>query len=159
MSYSDTNLVNGDDKQGESFRFLYSKSLNDWGTEFRIAGYRYSTSGYYDFSDAVAERERYENGYYRNDYYDQNDRNLGVPDWAESRRRSYYTSRFNNKRQRVELSVNQRIAGNSTLYANLSNQSYWGGSGEDRTVQTGFNSSYKYQLWRLLSGQPQQLRL
>lgn len=127
MSYSDTNLVNGDDKQGESFRFLYSKSLNDWGTEFRIAGYRYSTSGYYDFSDAVAERERYENGYYRNDYYDQNDRNLGVPDWAESRRRSYYTSRFNNKRQRVELSVNQRIAGNSTLYANLSNQSYWGG--------------------------------
>ncbi|MVZ10820.1 fimbria/pilus outer membrane usher protein, partial [Enterobacteriaceae bacterium 8376wG6] len=105
MSYSDTNLVNGDDKQGESFRFLYSKSLNDWGTEFRIAGYRYSTSGYYDFSDAVAERERYENGYYRNDYYDQNDRNLGVPDWAESRRRSYYTSRFNNKRQRVELSV------------------------------------------------------
>ncbi len=143
MSYSDTNLVNGDDKQGESFRFLYSKSLNDWGTEFRIAGYRYSTSGYYDFSDAVAERERYENGYYRNDYYDQNDRNLGVPDWAESRRRSYYTSRFNNKRQRVELSVNQRIAGNSTLYANLSNQSYWGGSGEDRTVQTGFNSSYK----------------
>ena len=66
-----------------------------------------------------------------------------MPDWAESRRRSYYTSRFNNKRQRVELSVNQRIAGNSTLYANLSNQSYWGGSGEDRTVQTGFNSSYK----------------
>ncbi|MBH3265123.1 fimbrial biogenesis outer membrane usher protein, partial [Serratia marcescens] len=90
MSYSDTNLVNGDDKQGESFRFLYSKSLNDWGTEFQIAGYRYSTSGYYDFSDAVAERDRYENGVYRNDYYDENDRNLGVPDWAESRRRTYY---------------------------------------------------------------------
>ncbi|MBF1995095.1 fimbrial biogenesis outer membrane usher protein [Serratia symbiotica] len=143
MSYSDTHLVNGDDKQGESFRFLYSKSLNDWGTEFQIAGYRYSTSGYYDFTDAVAERDRYEDGYYHNSYYDETDRNLGVPDWAESRRRTYYTHRFRNKRQRVELSVNQRIAGSSTLYANLSNQSYWGGSGEDRSVQVGFNSSYK----------------
>ncbi len=41
------------------------------------------------------------------------------------------------------MSINQRIAGNSTLYTNISNQSYWGGSGQDRTVQTGFNSSYK----------------
>ncbi|MCX2960095.1 MAG: fimbria/pilus outer membrane usher protein, partial [Serratia symbiotica] len=69
-----------------------------------------------------------------NSYYDETDRNLGVPDCAESRRRTYYTHRFRNKRQRVELSVNQRIAGSSTLYANLSNQSYWGGSGEDRSV-------------------------
>jgi len=143
MSYSDTHLANGEDKQGESFRFLYSKSLNDWGTEFQIAGYHYSTLGYYDFTDAVAERDCYKDDYYRNSYYDENERNLGVPDWAESRRRTYYTRHFSNKRQRVELSVNQRIAGSSTLYANLSNQSYWGGSGEDRSVQVGLNSSYK----------------
>ncbi|MCP1065484.1 hypothetical protein M5G07_08005 [Serratia symbiotica] len=63
---------------------------------------------------------------YHNSYYDENDRNLDVPDWDELRRRTYYTHRFRNKRQRVELSVNQRIACSSTLYANLSNQSYWG---------------------------------
>ena len=143
-SFSDTDLASGDSKQGQSVRFLYSKSLNNLGTEFRIAGYRYSTSGYYDFTDAVAERDRYENGAYRNEYYDENDNdNLGVPGWAESRRRTYYTDTFGNKRQRVELSVNQRLGGSSTLYANLNNQSYWGGSGEDRTLQAGFNSSYK----------------
>lgn len=144
VSYSDTDLANGDSKQGQSVRFLYSKSLNNLGTEFRIAGYRYSTSGYYDFSDAVAERDRYENGIYRNEYYDQNDyANLGVPGWADSRRRTYYTDTFGNKRQRVELSINQRLGGSSTLYANLSNQSYWGGIGEERTAQAGFNSTYK----------------
>lgn len=143
-SYSDTDLANGDSKQGQSVRFLYSKSLSDLGTEFRIAGYRYSTSGYYDFSDAVAERDSYESGTYRNEYYDENDyRNLGVPGWAESRRRTTYTDKFGNKRQRVELSINQRMGASSTLYANVSNQSYWGGSSEDRTVQAGFNSSYK----------------
>ena len=143
-SYSDTDLANGDSKQGQSVRFLYSKSLNTLGTEFRIAGYRYSTSGYYDFSDAVAERDRYENGAYRNEYYDENDYdNLGVPGWAESRRRTYYTDSFGNKRQRVELSINQRLGASSTLYANLSNQSYWGGTSQDRTLQTGFNSTYK----------------
>jgi outer membrane usher protein len=144
VSYSDTELAVGDSKQGQSVRFLYSKSLNDWGTEFRIAGYRYSTSGYYDFTDAVAERDRYENGLYRNEYYDEDDNaNLGVPGWADSRRRTYLTDTFGNKRQRVELSVNQRLGGNSTLYANLNNQSYWGGKGKDRTIQAGFNSTYK----------------
>lgn len=143
-SFSDTDLANGDNKQGQSVRFLYSKSLNSLGTEFRIAGYRYSTAGYYDFSDAVAERDRYESGAYRNEYFDENDYdNLGVPGWAESRRRTYYTDNFGNKRQRVELSVNQRLGANSTLYATLSNQSYWGGSAEDRTMQAGFNSTYK----------------
>lgn len=52
-SISDTELANGDRKQGQSFRFLYSKSLNQMGTNFQLAGYRYATSGYYDLSDAV----------------------------------------------------------------------------------------------------------
>ncbi|MCP1065485.1 hypothetical protein M5G07_08010 [Serratia symbiotica] len=32
-------------------------------TNREIAGYRYSTLGYYNFTDTVAERDRYEDGY------------------------------------------------------------------------------------------------
>lgn len=141
-SYSDTRLVSGESKQGESLRFLYSKSLNSLGTEFRLAGYRYSTAGYYDFSDAIAERDRWEDGLYRNDYIDENDGYEGIPDWTESRRRTYYTSTFNNKRQRLDLSINQRFGSRSSFYLNATNQSYWGESGSDRTIQIGLNSGY-----------------
>ncbi|MCV5063711.1 hypothetical protein OFM35_35170, partial [Escherichia coli] len=75
----------------------------------QIAGYRYSTSGFYDFSDAVTERSNWKNGFYQTEYYDQEGDNSGAPSWAtQSQRRRYYESmRYNNKRQRVELTVNQ----------------------------------------------------
>lgn len=143
LSLSDTDLASGDNKRGQSVRFLYSKSLNTLGTEFRLAGYRYSTAGYYDFNDAVAERDRWDSGVYRHDYLDDSQNYRGVPEWTEARQRSYYASSFNNKRQRLDLSVNQRIGDVSSLYLNISNQSYWGEVGQDRTVQAGFNSAYK----------------
>jgi outer membrane usher protein len=143
VSLSDTDLAAGDSKLGQSVRFLYSKSLNNLGTEFRLAGYRYSTAGYYDFADAVAERDRWDSGMYRQDYLDETQDYRGVPEWTEARKRSFYSSTFNNKRQRLDLSVNQRIGDASSLYLNVSNQSYWGAVGEDRTFQAGFNSNYK----------------
>lgn len=143
LSLSDTDLATGDSKRGQSLRFLYSKSLNTLGTEFRLAGYRYSTAGYYDFADAVAERDRWDSGLYRHDYLDDAQDYRGVPEWTEARKRSYYSSTFNNKRQRLDLSVNQRIGNASSVYLNVSNQSYWGAAGQDRTLQAGFNSVYK----------------
>ncbi|CCG88405.1 Outer membrane usher protein fimD [Erwinia piriflorinigrans CFBP 5888] len=137
-AWSDTDLQNGDNKQGNSFRLLYAKSLNELGTEFRIAGYRYSTSGYYDFNDMVSERANYENGRYRNEYNDSGDKGNGIPDWANQQHKYYYTGRYNNKRQRVEMTVNQNI-GPVSLYTTLSNQAYWGSDQRDRTLQAGVN--------------------
>lgn len=37
---------------GQSYRFQYAKSLLSSGTTVTLAGYRYSTEGYYDFSEA-----------------------------------------------------------------------------------------------------------
>jgi outer membrane usher protein len=140
-AWSDTDLASGDSKRGASFRFLYSKALNTLGTEFQLAGYRYSTSGYYDFSDAIAERASWANGFYRTQYYDQDNNPNGLPDWANQQRKYYDTLRYNNKRQRVQVSVNQHIAG-ASLYAILSRQNYWGTSAYDRTVQTGFSTTW-----------------
>ncbi len=143
LSVSSTDLAIGENKRGQSVRFLYSKSLNNLGTEFRLAGYRYSTAGYYDFADAVAERDRWDSGQYRHDYLDDTQDYRGVPEWTEARKRSYYSNTFNNKRQRLDLSVNQRIGNASSVYLNVSNQSYWGATGQDRTLQAGFNSTYR----------------
>ncbi|VXD00396.1 putative outer membrane protein [Enterobacterales bacterium 8AC] len=38
--------------RGQSYRFQYAKSLLNSGTSVTLAGYRYSTEGYYDFSEA-----------------------------------------------------------------------------------------------------------
>ena len=38
--------------QGQSYRFQYAKSLLNSGTTLTLAGYRYSTEGYYDFAEA-----------------------------------------------------------------------------------------------------------
>lgn len=143
VSLSDTSLASGENKRGQSVRFLYSKSLNTLGTEFRLAGYRYSTAGYYDFADAVAERDRWDSGLYRHDYLDDSADYRGVPEWTEARKRNYYSSSFNNKRQRLDLSVNQRVGDASSVYLNVSQQSYWGATGQDRTLQAGFSSVYK----------------
>ncbi len=43
-------------RRGTSLRLQYSKDFTDSGTTFTLAGYRYATSGYLDFSEA--------NGYY-----------------------------------------------------------------------------------------------
>ncbi|MBW7983756.1 fimbria/pilus outer membrane usher protein [Enterobacillus tribolii] len=142
-SVSDTELASGGNKRGQSYRFLYSKSLNSMGTDFRLAGYRYATSGYYDFSDAVAERDRWRNGYYSNEYQNPNDGQQGIPDWADSRKHYYYSNRYNNKRERVELAITQNLWPGARLYANVSRQTYWGYGGNDRTVQLGFSDTVK----------------
>lgn len=40
-------------EQGQSYRVRFSKSFLQTGTSFSVAGYRYSTAGYYSFQDFV----------------------------------------------------------------------------------------------------------
>ncbi len=140
---SDTDLANGDSKQGQSFRFLYSKSLNQVGTTFQLAGYRYATSGYYDLSDAVRERSNWKHGVYADDYWNPTEVKAGEFSHQQSKKRTRYTTQFGNKRQRVELSLNQQLWTGAGLYANVSHQNYWEDGGSDRTIQVGYNDVYK----------------
>ncbi|WP_283122265.1 fimbria/pilus outer membrane usher protein, partial [Neisseria sp. HMSC066B07] len=51
---TDRTPVNGERIfNGQSLRFLYSKAILSSGTNFRVAGYRYSTSGFRTFQEAV----------------------------------------------------------------------------------------------------------
>lgn len=134
-----TQLAQGKVSNGQSYRFLYSKSLNAHGTEFRLVGHRYSTSGYYDFSDAAAERAQWRHGYYETSYDDQPEAADLAEPWAQPQQQLIRSQRFHNKRNRLEIALNQRISERYSLNASYNNQNYWGANERERELQLGLN--------------------
>ncbi|WP_289484292.1 fimbria/pilus outer membrane usher protein, partial [Enterobacter sp. E105B] len=53
ITQANSTLIDDSQHKGQSLRLLYAKSLNDFGTNFQLLGYRYSTSGYYTFADTT----------------------------------------------------------------------------------------------------------
>ena len=98
---------------GESLRFLYAKAFISSGTNFRVAGYRYSTGGYRTFQEAVQMQD------------------LGP------------AAPFHSRRNELRLDVSQQIADKGSLFATGRQQSYWGTGATDRLVQIGYSGNYK----------------
>ncbi|QSI33740.1 fimbria/pilus outer membrane usher protein [Variovorax sp. RKNM96] len=98
---------------GQSVRFLYSKAFLTSGTNFRVAGYRYSTSGYRTFQEAVQMQDL----------------------------RPFES--FNSRRNEVRFEVSQQVGDLGTVFASARQQSYWGTSAKDRLVQLGYSGNYK----------------
>lgn len=106
-----TRLDNDKESSGQSYRLLYSGKIDTTDTNFTLASYRYSTSGYYSFADA-------------NQKYDRHEDNLLF---------QY------NKRNRIQASVSQNIAGVS-FYLNGYQQDYWRTSQKERSLSAGLNT-------------------
>ncbi|EXF95615.1 fimbrial outer membrane usher protein SthC [Pseudomonas fluorescens HK44] len=100
--------------QGQSFRTQYAKDIEQTGTSFTLAGYRYASSGFYDFREA-------------NEIGADNDNS-----W-----RSVY-----NKRSKTQLNVNQSLKGYGSVYVSGYQQTYWGRQGYERNISTGYNFSH-----------------
>lgn len=98
---------------GQSVRFLYAKSFLSSGTNFRVAGYRYSTSGYRTFQEAVQMQDL----------------------------RPFES--FNSRRNEVRFEVSQQIGDLGTVFASARQQSYWGTGAKDRLVQLGYSGNHK----------------
>lgn len=99
-------------RSGQSYRLLYSGKIERTDTNFTLASYRYSTQGYYSFSDA-------------NKQYSGNEDDLMF---------SY------NKRNRIQASISQTLLG-SSIYLNGYQQDYWGTSDTERSLSTGINTT------------------
>lgn len=106
-----TRLDNDTESSGQSYRLLYSGKIDTTDTNFTLASYRYSTSGYYSFADA-------------NQKYDQHEDDLLF---------QY------NKRNRIQASISQNIAGVS-FYLNGYQQDYWRTSQKERSLSAGLNT-------------------
>ncbi|WP_241627663.1 fimbria/pilus outer membrane usher protein [Rosenbergiella epipactidis] len=136
-------------KRGTSLKFKYSKDFASSGTNFTLAGYRYSTSGYMDFSEA-------------NGYYDSMPLPLNSGKQSNSERdlEQYNYSQWrknHNKRSRAELNINQTFGDYGSLNFSANQQKYWGVKGKETSVNLGYSfnlSNISYSINYQLSTSP-----
>lgn len=95
--------------QGQSYRFLYSKSFAS-GTDFRLLGYKYSTSGFYTFQEATDVRSGADSDY----------------------------SRYH-KRSEIQGNLTQQLGTYGSVYFNMTQQDYWNDNGKRLSLSTGYN--------------------
>lgn len=112
VTWARARLDNGEQHDGQSWRLMYTKKIETTDTNFSLASYRDSTSGYYNFADA-------------NEKYDDSDDNI---DWSH---------RYN-KRSRVQLNINQTVL-DSSIYISAYQQDYWQTSHKERSISSGIN--------------------
>jgi outer membrane usher protein len=105
----------GDRNSGYAAHIQYAKSFPGSGTDFTLAGYRYSSSGFRSLDDVV--RDRSHNGRYRYDYD------------------SY------NRQHEYQLSISQRLGPLSSLSLNYFGVAYRNAPRDATYAQVGFNSS------------------
>lgn len=105
---ADARLKDNQRKQGQSYRIQYAKSIETTGTSLTLAGYRYSTSGYYSFAEA-------------NEYTAKKSVNAGL-----------------NKRSQIQLTLNQGMGDLGSVYLSANQQDYWGKQGKNQSLSAGY---------------------
>ena len=153
ITQANSTLADGSHHQGQSVRFLYSRSLDITGTTFQLAGYRYSTQGFYTLEETALKEI---SGWTED--------TQGAVDVAGRPVRQNWLNYYNlesNRRERLQATISQRVADYGSLYLNASRQTYWGNAPATTSMQLGFSSSvgrvsynvaYGYSRY---SGQPQ----
>ncbi|UJD81799.1 fimbrial biogenesis outer membrane usher protein [Serratia rubidaea] len=112
-----TTLSDGSNKEGQSYRFQYSKSIAATDSTVTLAGYRYSTKGFYTFSEAM-DYQAFDN--------------------------SNYFNMRNNKRSKLQLNLTQNLMGGEWGALSFSGyqQDYWNAEGYERNLSVGYNNGW-----------------
>lgn len=111
------------DASGLSVRSQYSKDIPDTDTTVTLASYRYSTSGFYTFQEAIDQRDS------------------KIDDGIYTYRRT------NNRRSRMQVNLSQRLGEWGSAYLNGYQQNYWDMEGHERSVSAGLSSSWRDISW------------
>lgn len=128
ITHAESLLPDDTKKSGQSLRFLYAKSLNEWGTTFQLLGYRYSTQGFYTLDETT-----YKNMTGTLDQ-EEGDRNgNGIPLVPQT----YNLSKT--KKGRMQVSISQQLGDSGSLFMTGSRQTYWQTPQTDDLWQVGYN--------------------
>lgn len=103
-------------QDGQSYRFQYSKDIAATDSTVTLAGYRYSTEGFYTFQEAMDYRD-----------YDDGD----------------YVDSHNNKRSKVQIDLSQNLMGGDWGSMSFSGyqQDYWNEDGYERNFSASYSNS------------------
>lgn len=124
-------LPDDSQKEGQSLRFLYAKSLNDYGTNFQLLGYRYSTQGFYTLSEtAWRQMEGYR---------------LKTQDGPVDTKPELldYHNLYYSKKGRLQVNISQQVSDLGTVYVTGSHQTYWRTSEKDQLWQVGYSGNWE----------------
>lgn len=113
VTYANSEQKPKKNSTGQSIRFLYSKSLNNYGTNFQIFGYRYSTEDFYTLRESGALAKK--------------DENIDL--------RSYYS----NKKSSINATISQTFGDMGSIYINASRKNYWGRREPENNIQIGYS--------------------
>lgn len=131
VTHAKSELSDGLKYNGQSFRFLYAKSLIKTGTTFRLLGYRYSTKGFYTLSDTTFNEM---SGYQTID----NNTGATVPPIIAD-----YYNLNNTKKGRLELNISHAMGNYGSFFLTGSQQSYWGTDRKNEWYQAGYSNSWQ----------------
>ncbi|MGK5711940.1 fimbria/pilus outer membrane usher protein [Proteus mirabilis] len=130
ITHANSTLADNSRHRGQSIRFLYSRGFESTGTTFQLAGYRYSTRGFYTLEESHRSSMLGWRGEERRD-------RLGRPlprpvtDWYDL---------TDNRQSRIEVNISQRVGDTGSLYLSGSRQTYWLAKGANTSWQAGFSS-------------------
>lgn len=113
VTHANTRLQDESRHQGQSWRLKYAKDILQSGTTFTLVGYRYATSGFYDFRDANEISPRLDQGDVRN----------------------------YNRRSRVAVQLNQFLQTWGSIFVSAYRQDYWNMDGTDETYSLGYSGN------------------
>ncbi|KRE99482.1 hypothetical protein ASG87_13815 [Frateuria sp. Soil773] len=114
LTHAHAQLPGQGSSSGQSLKIGYSKLLTETNTNFSVAAYRYSTSGYLGLQDALLMRDL--------------------------ARRGLGTAAVQRQRNRFELTLSQTLGSAGSLYVTGSVRDYWGRRGTDTQYQAGYNN-------------------
>ncbi|MCE9840709.1 fimbrial biogenesis outer membrane usher protein [Proteus terrae] len=115
ITHANSTFNNGTKQQGQSYRFRYNKNLNNIGTNIALAGYRYSTNGFYSLSEVF-----------------------------DSFRRTNYIPEVERRRNRAEITINQNLGeGNGSLAIGYIKEDYWNSNKKTQSATLGYNNSWQ----------------
>ncbi|MBS1204905.1 MAG: fimbrial biosis outer rane usher protein [Proteobacteria bacterium] len=132
ITRADSTLADGSRHQGQSLRFLYSRSLNSLGSTFQLMGYRYSSRGFYSLEETALKdmSGRFD----KQEMVDQEGKPI-IPQSTD------YYNLYTNKRSKIQASISQRVGELGSAYLSGIRQTYWNRSGSSDSLQAGFNGS------------------
>lgn len=124
-------------KRGQSYRVGYSKFVNSTATNFTLAAYRYSTSGYYSLADYLYAEDRF------NDYKKRYDYGKDF-DWSTVDLNTWDSIRSARPKNTFTINMNQRLSeGWGTVYLSGTQRDYWAEKDKTREYQLGYSNSIK----------------
>ncbi|MEQ4625808.1 fimbrial biogenesis usher protein [Providencia manganoxydans] len=131
ITHANSVLPDDSRSRGQSVRFLYAKSLNQFGTNFQLLGYRYSTKGFYTLPETSYRQMK---GYSLKTQDGVVEKEPEIVDYHDL----YYT-----KKGRLQANISQQFGDYGSAYVVGSYQTYWHTNQTEQLWQLGYNGNWE----------------